>query len=275
MFIPKPIENKDTCFICGRQAETLEHVIPKWLQNRYNLWDKHLSLPNDTSIPYRNILVPSCAKCNNEVYGSLENRVSSDNASESDMWKWANKIHYALSYKDRFLAWDRSNPTYKIGDIISSSDPIERDRHFLHCVSGDFQTIPDPFGSVFKFEFASFVDFAFAHIIHSKSISICLGNVGYVIFITDGQALKRNIGLNELFNNFTKPVKREDMLFFHAQCIEMMARHQLGQNIIMSKNFIARVGKTVVHDVEPPNKDRFREICKSLGLKWIDTDELR
>ena len=210
MFIPKPIENRDTCFICGRKAETVEHVIPKWLQHRYNLWDEHLLLPNKTSIPYRNVLVPSCAKCNNEVYGSLENRVSSGIATESDIWKWANKIHYALGYKDRFLAWDRANPNYKIGDIISSNDPIERDRHFLHCVSGDFHTDPDPFGSVFKFEFAKFSEFAFAHIIHSQSISVCLSNIGYVIFVTDGQALKRDVGLTQYYNSFPKPVKREE-----------------------------------------------------------------
>lgn len=275
MFIPKPIENKDTCFICGRKAETLEHVIPKWLQHRYNLWDEHLCLPNGTSIPYRKILVPSCAKCNNEVYGELEKRVSSGIESESDIWKWANKIHYALGYKDRFLNWDRNNPNYKIGDVINSSDPIERDRHFLHCVSGDFHTSPDPFGSVFKFDFGSLSKFAFAHIVHSNSVSICFGKVGYVIFVTDGQALKNEIGLNQIYNDFKKPVKREDMLFFHAQCIEMLARHELGQNILMTNKFISCVGRTVVHNVEPPNKERFSSICRSLGLRWIDTDGLK
>lgn len=275
MFIPKINEDNETCFICGRKAETVEHVIPKWLQHRYNLWDEQLSLPNGTNIPYRSLVVPSCAKCNNEVYGSLENRVSSGAASDSDIWKWANKIHYALGYKDRFFEWDRSNPKYKIGDVISSDDPIERDRHFLHCVSGDFTTDPDPFGSVFKFDFGSTVEFAFAHIIHSSSLSFCLGNVGYIVFVTDGQALRREEGLNKYFDSFPKPVRREDMLFFHAQCIEMMARHKLGQNIVMTNKFIARLGRTVIHKVEPPNKERFRSICKALGLNWIDADELK
>ena len=173
------------------------------------------------------------------------------------------------------MNWDRKYPKYKIGDIISSSDPIERDRHFLHCVSGDFLTDPDPFGSVFKFEFKSFSEFAFAHIIHSNSISVCLGEIGYVVFMTDGQALKKDIGLNKYYNSFPKPVRREDMLFFHAQCIEMMARHELGQTIVMSKKFITRVGSTVVHKVEPVNKERFRAICNAIGIQWIDADELK
>ena len=43
-------------------------------------------------------------------------------------------------------------------------------------------------------------------------------------------------------------------------------------NFIMSKGFIARIGKTVVHKAEAPNKERFRKICKTLGLTWIDAD---
>lgn len=274
MLIPKPKEDKDTCFICGRSAVTVEHVIPKWLQHRYNLWDEHISLPNGTSIPYRKLIVPSCEKCNNEVYGLLEKKVSSGKASESDIWKWANKIHYSLCYKDRFFEWDRKHPKYKIGDVMRPNDPLERDRHFLHCVSGDFKTDPDPFGSVYKFNFGKTVEFAFAHIIHSSSLSFCLGDIGYVVFVTDGQALKKEKGMNQYFESLPNPAQREDMLFFHAQCIEMMARHKLGQNIIMSKKFIARTGRTVVHKVEPPNKERFRAICKALGVNWIDTDDL-
>jgi len=274
MLIPKPKENIKTCFICGREAVSVEHVFPKWLQHRYNLWDQKIVIPNGTSIQYRKLIVPSCKKCNSEVYGLLEKKVSSGNASKSDIWKWANKIHYALCYKDRFFEWDRKNPKYKIGDVIKSNDPLEKDRHFLHCVSGDFKTSPDPFGSVFKFSFDKKVNFAFAHILQNTSLSITLGEVGYVIFITDGQALKNESGMNQLYKSLPIPHRREDMLFFHAQCIEMITRHSLGQNIMMSKNRISRVGSTVVHKIEPPDKERFRAICKNLGLNWIDTEKL-
>jgi hypothetical protein len=271
-FIEKPKENPDTCFICGRKAITLEHVIPKWLQRRFNLWNQLLSLPNGDSIPYRKVLVPACKRCNNEVYGSLERRMSENVASDSDIWKWANKIHYSLAYRDRIMQWDLKNPGYKIGDVIKSNDPIERDRHFLHCVSGDFKTEPYPFGSVFRFNFSPRQDFAFAHIIYSSSICISVGDVGYVVFVIDGQALKNDIATNEAYEKLPRDTKKEDMLFFYAQCIEHLVRHKLGQNIIMSQNFIARIGKTVVHDSEPVNKERFRAICKKLGLEWIDAE---
>jgi len=272
MLIPK--ENINTCFICGRKAVSVEHVFPKWLQRRYNLWDEQIVLPNGTSVQYRKLLVPSCKKCNNDIYGLLEKKVSSGNSSESDIWKWANKIHYALCYKDRFFEWDRKNPRYKIGDVLRQNNPLEKDRHFLHCVSGSFKTTPDPFGSVFKFNFDKKVAFAFAHLLQTSSISITLGNIGYIVFITDGQSLKKESGINQLFKNLPTPHKREDMLFFHAQCIEMMARHKLGQNIIMSNNRISRSGPTVVHKAEPPDEERFRGICKTLGLNWIDSEKL-
>ena len=273
MFFEKPADyDYHTCFICGRPATTVEHVIPKWLQNRYNLWDQHLQIPNETSIPYRQVVVPACIKCNTEVYGKLEKKVENHSADDSDIWKWANKIHYGLSHKDKILEWDRQNPGYKIGDVIRPTDPLERSRHFLNCISGDFKTEPDPFGSVFKFEFESYQDFKFAHFLLSSSICVCLGDFGYVAFVEDGQALKRDTATESAYRDVPKPSKVEDMLFFYAQCVEHMTRHELGQNIIMSSGFIARVGQTVVHNVEPPNKERFRAICSHLGLEWIDSN---
>jgi len=63
------------------------------------------------------------------------------------------------------------------------------------------------------------------------------------------------------------------MLFFYAQCLELLARHTLGFDILMSPGFITRAGSTVVHEVRPIDKNRFRATCAHLGLRWIDTDE--
>ncbi len=41
---------------------------------------------------------------------------------------------------------------------------------------------------------------------------------------------------------------------------------------MMPDGLIARVGRTVVHKVESPNKERFQNICSALGLNWIDTE---
>ena len=45
------------CFLCGEELDngedTKEHVIPKWLLHKFDLWDKTLVLLNRTRISYR------------------------------------------------------------------------------------------------------------------------------------------------------------------------------------------------------------------------------
>lgn len=154
-------------------------------------------------------MVPACKKCNNEIYGALEEKVKNNTANEKEIWRWANKIHFGLRLKDQFLDFDRTKPGIKIGDVFKKSDPLESTRHFLHCVSGDFTCHPDPFGSVFKFDFENEQDFNLIHIINSNAIYICVGKQAYIIFVTDGQILAKDdkdLGKNISRSRSQKPV---------------------------------------------------------------------
>jgi hypothetical protein len=206
------------------------------------------------------------------VYGALERKVEQGVATDAEIWRWANKIHYGLEYKDRFLEWDRKNLGRKIGEVINVDDPVEKDRHFLHCVSGDFKVHPDPFGSVFKFEFATAQEFAFAHIKQSSSICVSLGSTGYVVFVTDAQALRNSESIASQYRMLKGRGRREDMLFFFAQCVELLSRSEIGHDMAMSEGMLARLGPTVVHRLDPPNPERFRYMCSLLGLNWIDNE---
>ncbi|MFW9880988.1 MAG: hypothetical protein ACFFG0_48620 [Candidatus Thorarchaeota archaeon] len=45
----------DRCFLCGRRlgdADSREHIFPRWLLRRFNLWDSELVLLNRTKIKY-------------------------------------------------------------------------------------------------------------------------------------------------------------------------------------------------------------------------------
>lgn len=67
--------DNDHCFLCGSplsQDGTAEHVFPKWLLEKYDLWDRKLTLLNGTTIAYRQLTVPCCQKCNNKYLSSLE-----------------------------------------------------------------------------------------------------------------------------------------------------------------------------------------------------------
>lgn len=69
----------DRCFLCGttltEQTRTSEHVFPKWLLNRFDLWDSEFNLQNGTAIRYRQIRVPCCQTCNGSYLSSLESRI--------------------------------------------------------------------------------------------------------------------------------------------------------------------------------------------------------
>ena len=262
----------ETCFICGQPATTKEHLFPKWLQHRFNLWNQRLQIPNNTTISYRQLVVPCCTKCNNEAFATLEAKLSSNTETTADVWRWANKIHFGLTLKDRFLDWDRKNPRYKIGDVISPSDPLEQSRHFLHCVTGLFQTDPDPFGSVFKFTFREPQDYNFMHIINSSSIYICLGDRGYIVFIRDGNYLQNLATVKEDVKQLqSKATLAEvDMRFFYAKLLEYSERIQITFPVIVMPGKIVRAGGITIRKENPVNKDLLRAICNRFGITWID-----
>ena len=69
------------CVFCNHPAETQEHVIPKWLQRNFDLFDQRLLLSNGTTMPYRQAVVPACFRCNHDRFGPLEERIRKDCAS--------------------------------------------------------------------------------------------------------------------------------------------------------------------------------------------------
>ena len=59
---------RSTCFLCSAPLRAKnrsdEHVFPKWLLQRFNLWDLKLSLLNGTDISYKQLTIPCCKTCN-------------------------------------------------------------------------------------------------------------------------------------------------------------------------------------------------------------------
>lgn len=127
----------DSCFLCGSRDTqlTLEHVFPKWLQHRYNLWSQTLSLLNETKIQYKKLLIPCCATCNREDLSRLEIAVATAVASgfESSstlaphlLYLWAGKLYFGVLRREIALARERSKP--REGTILP--------KNFLKSYSG-------------------------------------------------------------------------------------------------------------------------------------------
>lgn len=108
----------DRCVMCREvlddNTKTAEHVFPKWLQNRFGLWNAKITLPNKSQTPYRQFTVPCCKECNGGLMSEAEKLIqqATENGFEEFIkldeeiivW-WLLKIYYSklvkeLSYKE-------------------------------------------------------------------------------------------------------------------------------------------------------------------------------
>ncbi len=138
----------DSCFLCGTtltsQNNSREHVIPKWLQNRYDLWAQKLTLCNKSSISYRQLTIPCCHHCNNNILQPIEKKISSALAEggnaiqkidKNELFIWLGKIFYGLYYKEMTIPLDRRTP--QSGPIMPTTilEHFSMHRFFLHKAS--------------------------------------------------------------------------------------------------------------------------------------------
>jgi hypothetical protein len=196
---------KRRCFICGKDLilgdYTQEHIIPRWAQRRYNLWNQQIVLINQTSIPYRQLTVPCCDDCNKYRLKPIEDSISQTvnigkkavvQLGKKTAFLWLGKILYGLLYKELTLLLERSDPS--VGTIITP-EIIERykmHRFFLQqvreivdCV--DFcpgsihiftmQKMPDP---ILEWDFCDNIDTMF--------VGCRAGRTAFIASLSDGGA---------------------------------------------------------------------------------------
>lgn len=114
------------CFLCGDKPSSGagEHIFPKWLQSKLDLWDLHLTLLNGSMIPYRQLKAPCCIKCNTSVLSKIENEIvrifkgtdSLETMVRLYLGMWLAKIFIALLVQETRMARDRSKPQH--GPIV-------------------------------------------------------------------------------------------------------------------------------------------------------------
>lgn len=82
-----------------------EHIFPKWLQHRFDLWDTTLTPFNGTSIPYCYLTVTACQKCNNEHLKKIEDVIREAVLAGYDAVKKLPHItyhHFSVAFQNRF-----------------------------------------------------------------------------------------------------------------------------------------------------------------------------
>jgi hypothetical protein len=191
-----------SCFLCGgppTQGKG-EHIFPRWLQKRFDLWDQKLTLLNGTRIPYRDIRVPACEDCNGRVLGRTENYVSRLRSSAISDWshshsfevgRWLSKILIGILIKEASLLCDRSSPQLgmifppqAIGELVLMHLLVQSWRKVIR-----FQSLhaAHPF-TLYVYEIEKdeyFSDFNLSTNLFGKSLCIRFGDLGFA-FVADG-----------------------------------------------------------------------------------------
>lgn len=195
-----------TCFLCGRRlgsrTRTEEHIFPKWLLHRFNLWKSRLVLLNGTSIQYKDLRIPSCSICNGEHLSAIEKKLEAATASgheavlelpDTVVAAWLAKVLYGLIYKQGFLKLQRHK---RRGRPIITRDTL--DSFSMHHLLMQSIRVPIEFpfgwpGSLFVFGLQkpdeAEYQFDFKDEVTSLAISLRLGSVGILAALQDGGAM--------------------------------------------------------------------------------------
>lgn len=138
----------DCCFMCGASPEEKEfneeHVIPKWILRKLDIYKLPITLPNDSKVRYDQYTVPCCKECNSFLGAEVEEdiRTAVDGGLESvntyiqnnGPWKiflWLSLIFFKTHLKDSYL---RKHLDKRKGEEPISSDYDWGLLHHIHCM---------------------------------------------------------------------------------------------------------------------------------------------
>lgn len=188
------------CFLCGAALkaakETEEHVVPRWLQRKFDLWNERLLLPNKTPIPYRQLKVPCCDVCNGGVLSAVENKMktaveggysSLSRLDELSIFQWVAKIFYGLLFRDLSLHFDRSDPGK--GTIVEEGllKAIRNTHALLQSVNRPFELVNGRPFSVLVLNVHKLDNdvYDFRDNFETMTIAVRMGDVGIIVALQD------------------------------------------------------------------------------------------
>jgi hypothetical protein len=195
-----------TCFLCSAplrsKNRTDEHVFPKWLQHRFNLWNQRLDLLNLTDIPYRYLTIPCCKTCNGVHLSRIETKVQKAVEAGPDavadlpssiLYMWLSKIFFGILYREHLLLADRKAgkrkiiPKKALQELRLHHDFMQGIRRSLEFPSG----IPGSiliFGTSVPDLIEAQFDFLDNHA--NRSLALRMGSVCIICCLQDGGMTK-------------------------------------------------------------------------------------
>jgi hypothetical protein len=197
------------CFVCGARPGSKkfndEHVVPKWLLRRHQLFNQEISIPNGSLIQYGRYTIPCCAECNSEMGRRIEEPVAELFAGGYDalkehlrnegptlLFRWMALIYIKTHLRDARYRWDADprKGTGMVGDIYEW-DAL----HHVHCLARSALTGvrlgEGSIGSILVVPALTLPgqgDFDYGDMYFARSFFVRSGEIAIVAVLNDAQA---------------------------------------------------------------------------------------
>lgn len=279
----------DTCFLCGSRSGRLtqEHVFPKWLQNRYNLWTQTLGLLNETKIQYKSLFIPCCATCNNEDLSRLEATVSTaissgfDGASNLDshlLYLWVGKLYFGVLRREIALVRNRSRPEdgpILPKDFLKSYSELHL---FLQGIRGRHEFPDKPPYSVLVCNLHDVGEprnFSFRDSLFHMTLAIRLGEVGIIVALEDAGLTLDSYGryVEQVAGRKMHPVQFDEL---YAKVLYQVSLIEGGVTYITSKCDLetqpARTHVVASGVLRERSQEDYSKVLRPIVSDWLRAD---
>ena len=200
----------DACFICGawpgEREFNDEHIVPKWILRRYDLFNRGITLPTGEHRKYAGYKVPCCEPCNTLLGREIETPVSKlldgdpstvlarlqDDRARELLFVWICLLFLKVHLKDAQVPVhrDRRRGEARIGDDYDWTD-----LHHVHQVARSPFTrasvMPEVIGSLQVFEIALTTtegDYDYMDFTDAQTVLVRVGGLGIVATLNDSTA---------------------------------------------------------------------------------------
>jgi len=247
------------CPLCGRRFKGIEsdaeHIFPKWLQHRHQLWTRSLTIPNFLGKSYKSVTITVCARCNNERFGKLENALSKvvktadpfeacAEVPDEAIALWLGKIFWLLCQKSHSVQDYKTRAAPKSEQILPEElipgiaylgifeRAFANNKTMLSCYSTDppFPEFYDAPYSLYRFKIADVEKFEKFDYMDSPIVlgaALRSGNVGFVCLFDGGLHRRfRSQRFSNLFPETLHPMQFAEVaarIFFDQTMLDELA----------------------------------------------------
>jgi hypothetical protein len=211
----------DNCFLCGALPNDTEfseeHVIPKWVLRKCDLFKQAITLPNGVSLRYDKYTVLCCKECNSFLGSTIEEPVCrafeggldsvNEFVSNGGFWiifVWLSLVFFKTHLKDTYL---RKHLDHRKGTETIASDYDWRLMHHVHCIARAVKTganlNPNCFGTTLVLPAKESDNYQNIDYRDTCSANTVLLRVGEVAFLT---VLDDSCASSHFFSNHLKKI---------------------------------------------------------------------